>query len=108
MIDWNRVADLRGEIGDESFGEVVALFLEETDEVIAGLDGPMAAPDLARALHFLKGSSLNLGFEDMAQLCQKGEAAAGQGMAVDVAPILRCYQDSKAAFQAQLDQFRAA
>lgn len=42
MIDWERVADLRSEIGDDGFDEVIALFLEETDEVIARLS---ARPD---------------------------------------------------------------
>ena len=35
MIDWGRVKDLRSEIGAEDFSDVVALFLEEADEVIA-------------------------------------------------------------------------
>jgi hypothetical protein len=29
MIDWDRVQELRDEIGAEAFGEVVELFLEE-------------------------------------------------------------------------------
>ena len=31
MIDWTKVTELREEIGDEDFQEVVELFLEEVD-----------------------------------------------------------------------------
>ena len=33
MIDWKRVRELRDEIGEEDFSEVVDLFLEEVEEV---------------------------------------------------------------------------
>ncbi|MDP3961664.1 MAG: Hpt domain-containing protein [Pseudorhodobacter sp.] len=110
MIDWERVADLRSEIGDDGFVEVIALFLEETDEVIARLS---ARPDPARVerdLHFLKGSALNLGFRALADLCQDGErrAAAGEAALVDVAAVVRAYHASKAAFQSGLAQATAA
>ncbi|WP_040672044.1 Hpt domain-containing protein [Rhodobacter ferrooxidans] len=110
MIEWGRVADLRSEIGDEAFGEVIDLFLEETDEVIARL---IERPDLAqieRDLHFLKGSALNLGFCDLADLCQDGErrAAAGDAALVDVGAVVRVYFESKAAFQMGLAQSSAA
>lgn len=34
MIDWNRAAELREEVGAEDFSEVVDLFLEECDDAI--------------------------------------------------------------------------
>ncbi|MDP2739485.1 MAG: Hpt domain-containing protein [Pseudorhodobacter sp.] len=110
MIDWERVADLRSEIGSDGFDEVITLFLEETDEVIARLS---ARPDPARVerdLHFLKGSALNLGFHALAALCQEGErrAASGQAAMVDVAAVVHNYQTSKAAFRAGLAQASAA
>ncbi|MEH7828702.1 Hpt domain-containing protein [Gemmobacter denitrificans] len=109
MIDWDRVADLRAEVGEDGFSEVIELFLEETDEVIARLAASNPA-QLGRDLHFLKGSSLNLGFRDMAQTCQDGERACGAGAAatVDVAGVIRLYHASKSAFLAGLGKLSAA
>ena len=76
MIDWARVGELRDEIGCEDFAEVVSLFLEEADEVVQRLGACADAKALESALHFLKGSALNLGFERLAQLCQDGERRA--------------------------------
>lgn len=109
MIDWNRVTTLRDEVGADSFSEVVAVFLDEVDEVIARLRG---APDLAnveRDLHFLKGSALNLGFEALAALCQQGERLAAEGRAagVDLSAIVAAYEESRESFLDGLDS-RAA
>ena len=97
MIDWTRVAELRSEIGEDDFAEVIVLFLEEADEVIARLRlGDRSR--LAHDLHFLKGSALNLGLSDLAAICQEGErkAAAGQGIAVDAAQVAAIYRASRA------------
>ena len=110
MIDWERVADLRSEIGRDGFDEVIALFLEETDEVIARLGARPEPARIERDLHFLKGSALNLGFSALAALCQDGErrAAAGEAALVDIGAVVRTYQASKAAFQIGLAQASAA
>ncbi len=102
MIDWDRVANLRAEIGAEDFAEVAAMFLDEADEVVARLrrDGP--GPALESELHFLKGSALNLGFRELAGLCNEGEKRAAGGAAVDVARVLHSYATSRAAFAAGL------
>jgi HPt (histidine-containing phosphotransfer) domain-containing protein len=102
MIDWSRVDELRSEIGAEDFGDVVALFFEEADEVAARLAAAADRGGIEGELHFLKGSALNLGLAELAALCQAGERAArgGQGAAVDLAAILACYRASKAAFLA--------
>lgn len=45
MIDWARVTDLRSEVEEEDFDEIVALFLEEVAEVTGRLAaGPPRAP----------------------------------------------------------------
>ncbi len=98
MIDWDRLRDLRGEIGDDGFDEVVAMFLEETDEVIERLTCDAGAKVLESDLHFLKGSALNLGFSDLAALCQEGERAASLGGTdVDLDRVRASYLASKAA-----------
>lgn len=95
MIDWERVAELRAEVGEDGFAEVIALFLDETDEVTARLGA--ATGDLCRDLHFLKGSALNLGFRQLAQLCQEGErkCALGAQAEVDVSALIQLYRSSK-------------
>ncbi len=101
MIDWARVNELQGEIGADDFDEVAVLFLEEADEAVASLCASMAAKPLESALHFLKGSALNLGFSDLAGLCQTGEkAAAGGSVDVDIDAIKTVYDLSKSAFRA--------
>jgi histidine phosphotransfer protein HptB len=99
MIDWARVNELRAEIGDDGFSEVVELFLDEVEDVIRRLS---SAPDPLRFeedLHFLKGSAWNLGFRELGQLCQAGERrASGGDLAIDIAEILASYGGSKDAF----------
>ena len=100
MIDWERVSDLESEIGVDGFAEVVDLFLEETDEVIGRLSTAPVARQIGKDMHFLKGSALNLGFTDLAVLCQDGERRAGldHSVAVDLAAVISVYHESKAAF----------
>lgn len=98
LIDWARVDELRDEVGADGFDDIVALFLDEADEVMERLG---TGPDPARLehdLHFLKGSALNLGFARFAELCALGEdrAAAGETAAVDLAPIRAAYARSRA------------
>ncbi|WP_284164115.1 Hpt domain-containing protein [Frigidibacter sp. SD6-1] len=100
MIDWARVGELRAEIGDEGFAEVVELFLDEVEDVVARL---RAVPDPAsyeEDLHFLKGSAWNLGFSAFGALCQDGErrAAGGQAGGIDIPAILDSYERSKDVF----------
>lgn len=100
MIDWKRVAELRAEIGDADFAEVVELFIEEVEALIGRLK---ANPDPSRYeedLHFLKGCAVNLGFAALAGQCFSGETMAVQGNAdkVDLAAILDCYEASKSEF----------
>jgi len=100
MIDWERVQELKEEIGEDDFAEVAEMFMSEVEEVIARLQ---LVPDPATYeadLHFLKSSALNLGFSSLAGLCEDGErqSAAGDAEIVELAPIFACYEASKAAF----------
>lgn len=110
MIDWNRVRELRDEIGADEFDEVVELFLEEVDDVISRLRKFPDPNFFEEDLHFLKGSAWNLGFKDFGELCQQGEtlAAAGKPDAVEITPILECYQTSRDVFVKDMDQGLAA
>ena len=94
MIDWLRMSELRDEIGQDGFDEVVDVFLEEADEVLARLiQDPLPTQE---DLHFLKGSALNLGLSDLAAICQEGERKAAAGLAVDIAQVAAIWQASRA------------
>lgn len=100
MIDWNRVAELRDEIGTEDFGEVVDLFLDEVEGEITELHKGCPQDRLESKLHFLKGSALNLGFTSFSDLCQTGETAAATGAfdQIDLTKTFDIFDASKAAF----------
>lgn len=106
MIDWDRVAELRSEIGDAGFPEVVELFLEEVGEVLDALPGPDAPAELAAQLHFLKGSALNLGFGAFGALCAGGERRlrASPPRPPDLAELRDCYDRSRGKLLAGLGE----
>lgn len=102
-IDWDKVRDLRDEIGAEDFDEVVELFLEEVEDTLSQLGAPDRS--MEHDLHFLKGSALNLGFSKFSDLCRDGETACAQGNTSDVdqGTIKTTYEASKADFVASLN-----
>ncbi|WP_311201454.1 Hpt domain-containing protein [Sulfitobacter sp. M368] len=104
MLDWDRISNLRNEVGPDDFGEVVDLFLEEADSVTLTLTAQAGDRNLEEALHFLKGSALTLGFCDLSDLCQISETLASKGRAheIDLGPILVSYETSKSRFLAEL------
>lgn len=110
MIDWDRLKELREEVGPEDFDEVVELFLDEVEGVMDRLRESPDLDTLEEDLHFLKGSALSLGFKNFSVLCQTGETNAGQGNAdqIDLPEILACYDTSKAMFIADLPRQLAA
>ena len=110
MIDWEKVTELRSEIGEEDFAEVVELFLEEVDEAMGTLRAGLPQEKWECCLHFLKGSALNLGFEAFSTLCAQGEAAAANGLLdeIDMNRVIASYDHSKATFLAELSDRLAA
>lgn len=101
MIDRERLKELRHEIGEEDFAEVVAMFLEEMGATLQSLkDSPeMAGAD---SLHGLRGSALNLGFTDFADACTTAERRAGAGRPVDVVHLDWLFCESVASLGADL------
>jgi HPt (histidine-containing phosphotransfer) domain-containing protein len=108
MIDWDRVSALRAEIGEADFEEIVQMFLLESDGVIARLRAGRPYPTLEAELHFLKGSALNLGFRQLADLCSQGEKVAASGGLVDLGRILASYGATRTAFDAGMRDLSAA
>ena len=102
MIDWDRLKDLKDEIGESDFVEVATMFLEEADEVIARLTLDHGAKVLEKDLHFLKGAALNLGFAQLAALCQSGEQKAAAGsILIDLDAVRSVYSVTRQLFVAE-------
>ncbi|RMD88825.1 MAG: Hpt domain-containing protein [Alphaproteobacteria bacterium] len=110
MIDWNRVQELRDEVGAEDFDDVVEVFLAEMDEIMERLGTAEEAVVSSDELHFLKGSALNLGFRALGALCADSEQALRESAVAGApaAPLLRCYGESRAEFLASLRSDPAA
>ena len=105
MIDWDRIKELRSEIGADDFAEVVEMFLAEADEAVSRLSPTLTAKAIEADLHYLKGAALNLGFVALSALCQEGERRAASGRTdVDLTAVCHVYQDSKIAFQTGLSR----
>jgi HPt (histidine-containing phosphotransfer) domain-containing protein len=105
MIDQARIDELIAEIGKEDFAEVAEMFLDEADEVIARIMPGDTATQLEKNLHFLKGSALNLGLKDLAEICQRGERQAmGGDNDFPIDDVHAIYAASRESFAAQLAQ----
>ena len=100
MIDWQRVDELRGEVGEEDFAEVLEMFFDEVAEVLGGLGNDGAAAT-RRDLHFLKGSAMNIGLSEVSSLCRNCEASIAEypGGDVDLGAIGRAFLASKDAIE---------
>lgn len=98
MIDWDRIEELRKDIGGEDFPEVVDLFLEEVGEAMARLKHATTPAEHEAELHLMKGSALNLGFTAFAALCAAGEESGSS----DTAALQRMFDASRDALLAGL------
>lgn len=97
MLDWNRVDNLRYEIGEEDFLAILSVFLEETDAMMATIDARMPAIEMARVLHFLKGSAVNIGLASFAQACQQAERDIVAGVTTaSLDGLKRIYRETRA------------
>lgn len=105
MIDWDRVYELRADIGEPDFDEVISLFLTEVEEALSQLDA--TAPNTATredAFHFLKGAAINLGFNRFANACHAAETICRRdpSATIDTKSLRHCYEMSKTRFLAGL------
>jgi len=109
MISWHRIDELRQEVGDPDFEEIVALFLQEADDVVDRLRAQEPGSDPQEDLHFLKGSAMNLGFETVAEICAALEQSARHAPSseLDLEPVCRAYHASKSEFLSGLKSAKA-
>ncbi|TMV64847.1 Hpt domain-containing protein, partial [Thioclava sp. BHET1] len=98
MLNWSHTDSLLKEIGPEDFREVMILFLEEVEDALRKLNPGASPARLERDMHFLHGSLLNLGFTDLAELCEAQERAAAAGEPVDTSAVQRAYEYAKPLF----------
>ena len=96
-MDFARLNELRDEVGEDALDEVLEMFLEETDDIAARLAAGIPSSEMCAAMHFMKGAALNIGFDELAGLCQTAETQAGRNpdAEIDIAAILSCYAASK-------------
>jgi len=96
MLDAARITELKQEVGLDDFVEVVGIFCEEVEEVLAELP-QTPVTDMADKLHFLKGSALNIGMIGVGELCRSEELRlkAMPGETPNIAAIVALYQSSK-------------
>lgn len=100
MISWDRVGQLKEEMGPDGFSELITIFLEEADDVSEKLASEEDSPTLVDRLHFLKGCAANIGFVRVEELCNRAEFAARDGnfAIIDVREILTSYAESRKLF----------
>ncbi|MDJ0640422.1 MAG: Hpt domain-containing protein [Paracoccaceae bacterium] len=96
VLDMSRIAELKEEVGEDDFAEVVALFCEEVEEVLSELD-TTPQETIAGKIHFLKGSVQNIGLAEVAKLCLEEEARlkSDPNARPDAARLRTAYQSSK-------------
>lgn len=100
MINWNRIEELKEEVGKEDLAEVLGLFCEEVEESLSSLSaGDIAG--LKGQLHFLKGSALNIGLDQVSTLCRDAEQALANDpdFAPPIDAIRNAYENARAALQ---------
>lgn len=100
QVDWTRIRELREEVGEDDYVEILELFFDEVEETVARLAHPGSMAEREADLHFLKGSALNLGFSGLGALCQQAEVGAASGTLSDddLQAVLGAYREVRAAF----------
>lgn len=96
MINQSRINELREEVGEDDLLEVVDIFCEEVEEVLSDLD-QAPPPEIPGKLHFLKGSALNIGFDQLSEMCRQQELRLRDtpDAAADIAAIRAAYVAAK-------------
>lgn len=99
MIDWDRVREMRGELGEAEFRLVLELFLDEIETIAFRLSSNDSTR-METDLHFLKGCSRNLGFRALAQICEDFEnlTISGRTSEVRLERVLDTYAHTKQVF----------
>lgn len=84
MIDWNRVIELRDELGADEAAPIFDMILQEVEAQLSGLHAQPGP--LADDLHMLRGLAVNLGFVDFCALCLHAEQQLARDEGFDLGP----------------------
>lgn len=97
MINMDRISELRDEVGSDDLAEVIQMFCEEVEETLNRISR-MSGSDVQEDLHFLKGSALNIGLDEVGKLCQEAESALELDATSqpDVESISEAFQSARA------------
>jgi HPt (histidine-containing phosphotransfer) domain-containing protein len=79
MIDWERVAILRDDLGADGVDLVMGIFVEDAQMLLAKIAAAGTAAAQEADLHRLRGGSLNVGCAGLAEACRRHELAARAG-----------------------------
>ncbi|RVV98033.1 hypothetical protein EKE94_11250 [Mesobaculum littorinae] len=101
-ICWQRLNEVRDDIGVEDFADIVHLFLEETEEGLTSLDWAGPVQDRADRLHFVKGAALNLGLSGLAEGCSAAGRHALEDPEQAQADLLTCFDRTRAVLTEEL------
>lgn len=106
MIDWTRIRDLKHEVGNDDFSEIVDLFFDEVRETLEDIKCAPPEANLEASFHFLKGSAINLGFATFSSLCENAEMATKQGTDIEglLPAIISSFAQSYDEFTANLSK----
>lgn len=96
MLNEERIAELKDEVGADDFEEIVTLFCEEVEEMLDELS-TTSPTQMADKLHFLKGSALNIGLDAVGEMCRNAEnrLKTNRDAAPDIAAIRKLYLASR-------------
>lgn len=96
MVNWDRITELQEEVGEDDLAEVLQLFCEEVEEALSALS-TTDAETLKGHLHFLKGSALNIGLDQVSTLCREAEQtlASNPQSNILVEAIRSAYQSAR-------------
>ena len=92
MIDVDQVDEIWGELGMESYREVVGVFLGELEERLSGLREAVARTDrraVGRHAHALKGAAANVGGRPLSAAATELESAAGAADFDEIGRLVR-------------------
>lgn len=103
-VDWDRLNELRADIGEEDFADVAMLFVAELQETLDKL-----TPDKATTadFHFLRGSAANLGFVTLVDACSSAEAACNASKVPDVDAVCAAFAAALSEVQPHLPELAA-
>ncbi len=104
-VDWDRLNELKSDIGEEDFADVAVLFVSELQDTLSAMEVATAVAD---DFHFLRGSAANLGFTALVAACSQAEAAAKAGQAPDVASVKAAFDQALAEISAKMPDLAVA